>query len=52
MDSVSEVIIDEDGVFKYILIEVSETKKSGTGELRKKLIVRGFEWAEFHGNIC
>ncbi len=46
MDRVNDVEIDSDGVFKYILIELSE--KRG-GEKRKKLIVRGYEWAEFHG---
>ena len=49
MDSVSDVVIDEDGVFKYILIELCEKKRGGSGEQRKKLIIRGFEWAEFHG---
>ena len=48
MDSVSDVEIDEDGVFKYILIELCEKKRSGSGK-RTKLIVRGYEWAEFHG---
>ncbi len=49
MDSVIDVMIDEDGVFKYILIELCEKKRGGSGEQRKKLIIRGFEWAEFHG---
>ncbi len=49
MDRVSEVEIDGDGVFKYILIEMSESRKDGS-EKRSKLIVRGYEWAEFHGN--
>ncbi|XP_064395076.1 14 kDa phosphohistidine phosphatase-like isoform X2 [Halichondria panicea] len=53
MDSVNDVMIDEDGVFKYILIELCEKKRggSGSGEQRKKLIIRGFEWAEFHADI-
>ena len=49
MDSVEEVVIDGDGVFKYILIELTEKKKGGAEKPRTKLIVRGFEWAEFHG---
>ena len=43
MDEVEDVVIDDDGVFKYILIELKD--KGG----RKKSIVRGFEWAEYHG---
>ena len=60
MDEVDEVIIDSDGVFKYILIELTEMKKrsgskskdktaSDSEPPRKMTIVRGFEWAEFHG---
>lgn len=55
MDTVEEVAIDSDGVFKYILIELTEKKKSGKtndhSQPRKKTVVRGFEWAEFHGEI-
>ena len=53
MDSIEEVVIESDGVFKYILIELTEKKKSKADENqpRKKTIVRGFEWAEFHGKI-
>ena len=56
MDKVEEVVIDSDGVFKYILIELTEKVKKGkhsgadqNGSPRKMTIVRGFEWAEFHG---
>ena len=66
MDKVKDVVIDSDGVFKYILIELTEKKKarsssggnSGSSDdhqqPRKKTVVRGFEWAEFHGEhyIC
>ena len=44
MDKVEDVLIDDDGVFKYILIELRD--KQGF----KKNIVRGFSWAEYHGN--
>ena len=40
--SIEDVDIDESGKFKYILIKVSAGSKS-------KFIVRGFDWAEFHG---
>ena len=45
MDKVETVLIDSDGVFKYILIEL--TDKQGC----KKNIVRGFAWAEYHGEL-
>ena len=59
MDKVEEVVIDSDGVFKYILIELTEKAKKGKhngagadgGNPRKMTIVRGFEWAEFHGKL-
>ena len=40
--SVQEVDIDESGKFKYILIKVFAGSDS-------KFIVRGYDWAEFHG---
>ena len=43
MDKVEDVLIDSDGVFKYILIELTDKKG------HKKNIVRGFAWAEYHG---
>ena len=60
MEKVEEVVIDSDGVFKYILIELTEKVKKGKHNgagadhgvsPRKMTIVRGFEWAEFHGEI-
>ena len=59
MDKVEEVVIDSDGVFKYILIELTEKvkkrKRNGAGahggSLRNMTIVRGFKWAEFHGKL-
>ena len=44
MEKVPEVDIESDGVFKYILVELTD-KKSG----KVKTIVRGYEWAEYHG---
>ena len=51
LDQVEEVRIEADGVFKYIMIELTQKEKKGKepGEKRSKTIVRGFEWAEFHG---
>ena len=40
--SVNEVDIDESGKFKYILIRIFAGSAS-------KFIVRGYDWAEFHG---
>ena len=48
LDQVEDVVIEADGVFKYILIELIEHAKKDKPE-RKKTVVRGFEWAEFHG---
>ena len=45
MDSVKDVDIDPDDTFKYVLIEVKD--KQG----RSKHIVRGYEWAQYHGTI-
>ena len=45
MEKVEDVVIDGDGVFKYILIELKDKEGS------KKCIVRGFAWAEYHGKI-
>ena len=42
MDQIAEVEIERDGVYKYILIRVSDKKAS-------KLIVRGYSWADYHG---
>ena len=48
LDKLEDVEIDEDGVFKYILIEVKETDKKSKQEVGRKVIVRGFAWAEYH----
>ena len=42
LDKIEDVIIDDNGKFKYVLIELN----SGSS---KKYIVRGFGWAEYHG---
>ena len=44
MDQVADVDIEPDGVYKYILIKVSD-KKSGAS----KMVVRGYSWADYHG---
>jgi hypothetical protein len=41
-----EVDIDAKGRFKYILIRATD---SATKE--KKMIVRGYKWASFHGRV-
>lgn len=50
LDQVEDVVIEADGVFKYILIELIEPAKNDKPE-RTKTVVRGFEWAEFHADI-
>ena len=42
---IADVDIDADGVFKYILIKVKG--KDGVS----KTIVRGYSWAQYHGNL-
>ena len=42
---ISDVDIDPDGVFKYILIKVKA--KDGVS----KTIVRGYNWAQYHGTL-
>ena len=45
MDEVADVDIEADGVYKYILIQVSDKKIS-------KMVVRGYSWADYHGKCC
>lgn len=51
LEQVEEVQIEAEGVFKYILIELTQREKKGKEprEEKSRTIVRGFEWAEFHG---
>ena len=51
LDKVEDVEIDADGVFKYILIEIKEVNKKSKQEVGRKMIVRGFSWAEYHSDI-
>ncbi|XP_045879617.1 14 kDa phosphohistidine phosphatase isoform X1 [Meles meles] len=44
---IADVDIDSDGVFKYVLIRVHSAPPSEAGE--SKEIVRGYKWAEYHG---
>lgn len=44
LSRVQDVDIDPDGVFKYVLIRVTPA-----GTESGKEIVRGFAWAEYHG---
>lgn len=46
LDLVSDVEIDEEGVFKYVLISVSD-KESG----KSKHVVRGHSWAAYHDDV-
>ncbi|XP_032993555.1 14 kDa phosphohistidine phosphatase [Lacerta agilis] len=43
---VPDVDIDEDGVFKYVLIRVTPR-----GSAPGKDVVRGYSWAEYHADI-
>ena len=44
---VPDVDIDANGRFKYILIKVMDKTQGGTF----KYIVRGFDWAGYHGKL-
>lgn len=44
---IPEVDIDPDGVFKYVLIRVHSADPAGAPA--EKEIVRGYKWAEYHG---
>ena len=44
---VPDVDIDADGRFKYILIKVIDKTQGGAF----KHIVRGFDWANYHGKL-
>ncbi len=46
MEDVEDVDIEGDGMFKYILIELTKTMDEKT---KTKIIVRGYKWAEYHG---
>lgn len=46
---VPDVDIDSDGVFKYVLIRVHAAPPSGAPAGESKEIVRGYKWAEYHG---
>ena len=48
LESVADVEIDATGRFKYILIKVID--ESGGGVY--KYVVRGFDWADYHGKFC
>lgn len=47
--SVPDVEIDNEGKFKYVLINVHSPGKDGNEESKK--IVRGFKWAPYHSDI-
>ncbi|EDO34648.1 predicted protein [Nematostella vectensis] len=44
LDAIPDVDIDESGIFKYILLKITDGDK-------EKNIVRGYEWADFHADI-
>ena len=46
-EGVPDVDIDTDGRFKYILIKVTDKTQGGAF----KHIVRGFDWANYHGKL-
>ncbi len=43
LEKIADVDIDDNETFKYVLLEVTDKKGA------KKNIVRGYEWAQFHG---
>ena len=45
--NVPDVDIDANGRFKYILIKVMDKTQGGAF----KYIVRGFDWANYHGKL-
>ena len=47
LSNVSDVEIDENGRFKYILIKVIDDTQGNV----YKYIVRGFAWASYHGRF-
>lgn len=46
---IPDVDIDSDGIFKYVLIRVHLAEPSGDPARECKEIVRGYKWAEYHG---
>lgn len=46
---IADVDIDPDGVFKYVLIRVHSAPPSEAPAGESKEIVRGYKWAEYHG---
>lgn len=46
--NVSDVEIDANGRFKYVLIKVIDKSQGGVF----KYVVRGFDWADYHGRLC
>ena len=48
LESVADVEIDATGRFKYVLIKVIDNSGGGV----YKYIVRGFDWANYHGKFC
>lgn len=46
---IPDVDIDPEGVFKYVLIRVHPASPSGAPAGECKEIVRGYKWAEYHG---
>ena len=49
LPQIPDVDIDSDGVFKYVLIRVHAVPPSGAPAGESKEIVRGYKWAEYHG---
>ncbi|KAK3911727.1 14 kDa phosphohistidine phosphatase [Frankliniella fusca] len=47
--SIPTVLIDSEGIFKYVLIKVHK-KEEDAGE-SEKMIVRGFKWGAYHADI-
>ncbi|XP_034247309.1 14 kDa phosphohistidine phosphatase-like isoform X1 [Thrips palmi] len=49
LNTIPTVSIDNEGVFKYVLIKVHKTEEGATDS--EKFIVRGFKWGPYHADI-
>ena len=47
LENVADVEIDATGRFKYVLIKVIDNSGGAY-----KHVVRGFDWADYHGKFC
>lgn len=48
MNDIEDVEIEANGTFKYILIELTSDSDE---KVKSKVVVRGYNWAEYHGKF-